>query len=45
MMGSTDGHGESMYEEAVHPAEDKSFLKEAAFAIGAGEVDPDEDED
>jgi hypothetical protein len=44
MMGSTDGHGESMYEEAVRPAEDKSFLKEATFAIGAGEVDP-EDED
>jgi hypothetical protein len=44
MMGSTDGHGETMEEEVAHRVEDESFLQEATFAIGAGEEDP-EDED
>ena len=44
-MGSnTDGNGDTMYEELTHDARDGGFLQESTYAIGAGEVDP-EDED
>jgi hypothetical protein len=43
-MGNTDGNGDTMYEELTHHARDEGFLQGSTYAIGAGEVDP-EDED
>lgn len=43
-MGNTDGNGDTMYEEISHRAADRGFLEGATYAIGTGELDP-EDED
>lgn len=42
--GNIDGNGETMIEELTHNTGDEGFLQGSTYAIGAGEVDPENED-